>query len=332
MINRLRRFVDHSALVPYLCSHTPAQLAAHFSTPTHSVYIKRDDYLGSALCSGTKARKWASLLPYILRKQQQQQQTVVAVVEGSLASNHILMAVQLLKSHRVPFRLRLTSPRPPPRPFRGNALFTSMLLSERELEDALRGDVEGGELLVIPEGASHPQSVPGLLTLPLSIMRNEEEERVRFDDIWVEAGTGATAAALVAGLAMLGDEIPRSVHVVHCAVPTSADPQQVFARDARRLLEQVDAELATIGDSGSVSVRVWSPVVGRAFGSVPRASVDTVRRWAERTGVLLDLVYGAKMLQTFEHWSATQDNRPRRQSLIIHSGGAQSLTGFEHKL
>ena len=65
------------------------------------------------------------------------------------------------------------------------------------------------------EGSFGVEALPGLLTLVVDMVKNMEELDCTFDDVFVEAGTGMTAAALIVGFGYLG--FPVKIHVVQLA-------------------------------------------------------------------------------------------------------------------
>ena len=56
---------------------------------------------------------------------------------------------------------------------------------------------------VLPEGGMTPASLPGALSLAIDVVENEREMGMAFDHIFLDAGTGFTACALLLGLGYL---------------------------------------------------------------------------------------------------------------------------------
>lgn len=170
--------------------------------------------------SGTKLRKHASVIPAL-----KQQGIEEVVVIGGAHSNNVLSAAQTLKENNVkitPFLLG------PPSEKLGNSKLLSLFVDDSEIHWISRSQwadrehlancyaekrkADGIKIFVLPEGAHHPLALPGSLSILVDILRNERESGVRFDHIFIDAGTGMVAQSLLAGAAALGRKI--KFHVV----------------------------------------------------------------------------------------------------------------------
>ena len=49
--------------------------------------------------------------------------------------------------------------------------------------------------LFVPEGALFEPSYNGTLTLPLDVLRNEEINNIKFNNIFIDCGTGLTSSS-----------------------------------------------------------------------------------------------------------------------------------------
>ena len=126
------------------------------------------------------------------------------VLIGSAYSNHVLSLIQLLIENGLQPTLFLRGD--PNRPFQGNALLTSLFISPAHIHWFAKEEWKDVESqahayakqqkptpFVLPEGGFCFEALPGTLTLPLDILENEEEKKLTFDHIFIEAGTGLTA-------------------------------------------------------------------------------------------------------------------------------------------
>ena len=140
------------------------------------------------------------------------------VVIGGANSNNVLSAAQTLKENNIkitPFLLG------PPSQKLGNAKLFSLFVDDSEIHWISRSQLErlrrfsqqlcgkrkalGVKIFVLPEGAHHPLALPGSLSILVDILlRNERESGVRFDHVFIDAGTGMVAQSLMAGAAALG--------------------------------------------------------------------------------------------------------------------------------
>ena len=212
------------------------------------------------------------------------------VLKGSAYSNFILGAVQLLTEHQIDYRLLLKKPNTAK--IVGNFRYLlRMVPSYRFLSE---GDSIDG-YRVIEEGGRSKEALEGAKTLAGSIIRNEEELGIKFSKVIIDAGTGLTASGLILGLKELGRKL--EVHV--------------FSMKATK--EEIEGEFH------------FHPLTRyKAFGSIPQSVLDFVDDFAQREGIFLDPLYGAKMHLELSLKKELLDDR----SLIIHSGGALSLSGF----
>ena len=102
------------------------------SKPNAFVWVKREDELGFGV-SGSKLRKYQSLIPYI--KQQSAKQVVLI---GGAYSNHIVSLTQLLIEEGIVPYLFLRGDQPPI--YQGNFLLTSLLVPAEQIHWIKRAD------------------------------------------------------------------------------------------------------------------------------------------------------------------------------------------------
>ena len=141
------------------------------------VWIKRDDELGFGT-SGSKARKWVSLLPALLSRG-----ITDVLVEGGPSSNNCVLAAQILRQHGLTphFVFRQSRANPRTANTTGNRLLLELLTLPEEVQWLGRiGEIEyktyiaqyvaklqalGKKVVVIPEGSSCREALAGILTL-----------------------------------------------------------------------------------------------------------------------------------------------------------------------
>lgn len=315
-----RSLVPETRLTPWWHSYGPQG---------HRILLKREDDGRFGITAG-KLRKYASLLPWLLR---QGIHTVVLV--GGANSNHLLSAAILLREYGmapVPFVKQS--------PSRGTNQFLLSLLvpsgqwktipsAEWPRVDSLAGEFvaqlrsEGIPAIALPEGACTKEALAGAMTLADDIRRNEAEIGEAFTDVFIDAGSGLSAAALLMRMHEL--QMEARVHVT-----LMADPEPVFLEKLRTYCEWYEeAYQRTLPDLRGRLV-LHRPVFGRSYGSVNAAVTDTIRRYA-RLGIFTDPIYSAKHLATVEHHLG-KTSRVASPGLVIHSGGAQALPGYAHLL
>lgn len=291
-------------------------------------YVKREDELGFGI-SGTKLRKYLSLLPAIL-----QEKPDAAVLIGSAYSNHVLSFAQLLKENGIEPLLFLLGDEKCK--MQGNLLYSTLIATKKNIHWISRSrwhDIDqiaeqfvkeraDKKIIVVPKGANCPAALPGALTLPLDILRNEEEHNLAFDHIFIDSGTGMTAIALLLALAYL--ERNTFVHIVQI----SGNPEEFHGllRERKKDFEHLLGE-AVLSPS---RFQLYSPSTAAAFGAVNSTIFQTVAHVAKEEGFLTDPVFTAKLF--YEGKKIIQHQGLTGNILFIHSGGGLGLTGFQEEL
>lgn len=290
------------------------------------LFVKRDDELSFGI-SGSKLRKYVSLLPFLKK-----QKKTVALV-GSPYSNHILSLTQLLKQAAVPYKLFLEKTHIAET--KGNFFFLSLLTSKEEiiwiekapefLSSTWTSELESQyqqEFVWIPLGGCMDEALPGSLTLPLDILENEKELETTFTHIFVDAGTGISAAALILGYAYLQQKT--QIHVVLIAGEKETFEKQLlsFKSTLENLLEEKIPEIN--------NYRTLIPITAKSFGSCNSTILKTIVETARSEGFFLDPLYTAKLLLTTK--DTIKKESLEGNILWIHSGGALSLSGFQESL
>ncbi len=289
------------------------------------IWVKRDDELSFGV-SGTKLRKHASIIPSL-----KQNGIEEVVVIGGSHSNNVLSAAQTLTENNIritPFLLG------PPSQKLGNAKLFELFVDDSEIhwisrahwshcEDLVNNYVEkrkslGIKIFVLPEGAHHPLALPGSLSILTDTLRNERESGVRFDHIFIDAGTGMVAQSLLAGAAAL--ERKTIFHVV-----VLADTFENFKSGLSRVIQYTEAFLG-VSLTSLPAYRMYYPATARSFGSTNSTIFKEIKRIARKDGILTDPVYSAKLFLTAKQ--AILDHALEGNILLIHSGGGLALTGF----
>ncbi|TVL99359.1 MAG: 1-aminocyclopropane-1-carboxylate deaminase [Candidatus Brocadia sp. WS118] len=289
------------------------------------IWVKRDDELSFGV-SGTKLRKHASLIPAL-----KQQGIEEVVVIGGANSNNVLSAAQTLTENNIRITPFLLGPLPQKI---GNAKLLSLFVDDCEIQwisrsrwadcEVLANDYaenrrsQGIKIFVLPEGAHHPLALPGSLSLLVDILRNERESGVRFDHIFIDAGTGMIAQSLLAGAVAL--ERKTIFHVVVLA--GSFDEFQAgLSKVMQYTREFFDVSLGQVPD-----YYMYYPATAKSFGSTNKAVFEEIKRIAREDGVLTDPVYSVKMFLTARQ--TILDKKLEGNILLIHSGGGLALSGF----
>lgn len=286
----------------------------HFPDEGVTCYVKRDDELGCGI-SGSKLRKYASLMPFIINKGIQH----LVIIAGP-QSNNLLAALQLGRE----FNLKITAflIKPWSLEIKGNFKLSRLFIEESEIIWVNRAqwhDVErkAHEYLntlkepgfVLNEGASVPGAMEGAMSLAEDIIKNEKALDCSFQHIFVDAGTGFSAMALIKGLAL-------HHHQARIHVLLLADDEETF-----------HCKLGQWMDFRPENYDCFYPHTAKAFGSVNQTVKEEIRRLAREEGILADPIYSAKLFHEARKYVI--EKGVQGNVLIIHSGGTLTMAGFE---
>ena len=205
-------------------------------------WICREDELG-----GYKARKYASLIPAL------RGHTRVRLLGSSQSNNLLQLSLRLRQEGICPVYLQEGRPGP----LRGNGLFSRIVLGQGYTKEAC-------DLPCIPEGASCAESLPGALTMAASLAENLGVHGTP-STIFIEAGSGFSAAALVLGMAYLGLQIPVKVVWLGDAVGDFTGVLSRWQDAATKLLGNLDV---------LPPCEIIRPSTARSFGAVNRTILD----------------------------------------------------------
>lgn len=282
--------------------------------PHSQCFVKRDDELSFGI-SGSKYRKYSSLMPYLLKKGY----TKLVVIAGPY-SNNLLAALQMAAEHKIeviPFLLE-----PHQLQIKGNYLYSRLFLDEKKIHWFKRKDwpnvnemakdfikKQKDKIFLLEEGAYHKEAFLGAKTIARSILQNEKELQVNFKHIFVDAGTGLSAIALI-------DELTKTKPDCIFHVLSLADTPALFHQKFYQL-------------SGKATFKgsVFQSSVAKSFGAINQTIKQEIKKVAIEEGILIDPIYSAKLfLNARLHIEEKSLTEP---VLIIHSGGALSLSGFD---
>ncbi len=296
----------------------------------NAVWIKREDELSSGI-SGSKYRKYASLIPYIARNFDEMW------ITGSSQSNNVLGLLQMAVEKRIPYRLYLLQDHD--QTLQGNYLWLTLLSNGANIywldrsEWFKRTDIFDKAMannpylnpLIIPEGASMPEALPGAITLATDLVAQEHAYGLNFQHIFIDSGTGLTAIGLILGLGLLGITA-KTIHVT-----LIAGDESFFEEELVFYQNQLPAYLAlTISNLRLPEIETYRPISAPAFGSINQSTLSTIREFAQEEGIITDPLYGAKHADTVSNLLSQKALTGNK--LFIHNGGGLGLTGFQDKL
>lgn len=278
-------------------------------------YVKRDDELSCGI-SGTKLRKYASIIPFLITEQIKH----LIIIAGP-QSNNLLAALQVARELRLEVTAFLLKPKS--MEIKGNFKLSLLFLKEKGIVWVERGDWERVEELaqnhlnnlnklgfVLNEGASVPQAMAGAMGLADDIRTNEEQLGVQFQHIFIDAGTGFSAAALIGRLIEIKHQA--LVHVL-----LLADDEAIF-----------EVKLTDWLGFKPQNYQCLIPTTARSFGSVNQTIKNEIKRLAQEEGILADPIYSAKLFYETRRYIVKY--KLSGSCLIIHSGGVLTMPAFDY--
>ncbi|BBH52224.1 1-aminocyclopropane-1-carboxylate deaminase [Fluviispira sanaruensis] len=294
------------------------------------IFVKREDELGFGV-SGTKIRKYLSLIPFLKNQNFQE-----VIVWGGAFSNNVLSAVQLLIESGIKPILFFDAKNK--NQLIGNYLLTSLFLEKNSIhwldkevlnnkdcvintykENQLKKGIHVG---YIEEGANMYEAFPGACSLALDILRNEKENLIDFNDIFIDAGTGLSAIALIICLSFLN--VNKKIHII-----LVAGNEKEFNKSLSLFKNNFEIEIKNKIEF-LIPYDFYYPSTAKSFGSINNNIFNIIKMTAQLDGIITDPIYSAKLFNTSKN--IIKNNNLSGNILLIHSGGSLSLFGFSEKL
>jgi L-cysteate sulfo-lyase len=297
------------------------------------LWVKRDDCTGLA-GGGNKTRKLEYLLGDAFANDAD-----TLVTQGAVQSNHVRqtaaaaakfgLACEIILEHRTGSNAQDYN-------HNGNVLLDELLgaklrtvpagtdMNQALAETAAEVAERGGRPYVIPGGGSNIIGALGYVECALELVTQANEAGIEIDRIVTATGSAGTHGGLIAGLAVMGADIP--VLGIGVRAPKDVQEANVFklAQDTAELLghrERVTRDMV-VADCD---------FVGRGYGLVDEAVIEGLKLVARTEGLLLDPVYTGKAMKGLI--ALSQLGRFDGETVVfLHTGGAQGLFGYQSEL
>ena len=322
----------------------PRVRLAHLPTPLEplprlsealgvDLWIKRDDCTGLA-GGGNKTRKLEFLLGAAFAADAD-----TLVTQGAVQSNHVRQTAAAAAAHGLACEVILeerTGSKAADYVGNGNVLLDKLLGARlrtvpggtdmaAELEktaEEVRG--RGGRPYVIPGGGSNPIGALGYADCAREIVVQADELDLKIDRIVTATGSAGTHAGLVAGLAVMGADVP----VLGVGVRAPKDRQET------NVLKLAEETAALLGQAGRVTremVVADCDYVGEGYGLIDQGVIDALTLAARTDGIVLDPVYSGKAMKGLI--ALARAGRFQGETVVfLHTGGAQGLFGYESEI
>jgi L-cysteate sulfo-lyase len=292
-------------------------------------WVKRDDCTGLA-GGGNKTRKLEFLLGAALEAGAD-----TLVTQGAVQSNHVRQTAAAAAIHGMACEIILEE--------RVQTNATDYVNSGNVLLDRLMGGkirnvpagsdmnaelekvaeevrAKGGKPYIIPGGGSNTIGALGYVDCAIELVAQANARGLVIDRIVTATGSAGTHAGLVAGLALVGADIP----ILGIGVRAPKDAQEANVHK----LAVATAELLGHGDRVTREMTVANcDYVGAGYGIADEAVIDALKLIARTEALLLDPVYTGKAMKGLIDL-ARKGHFKDETVVFLHTGGAQGLSGY----
>lgn len=297
------------------------------------LWIKRDDCTGLA-GGGNKTRKLEFLLGAAF-----EQDADTLVTQGAVQSNHVRQTAAAAAAHGLACEIILeerTGSKATDYVGNGNVLLdrlfgatlrtvpggTDMVAELEKTADVVRA--RGGKPYVIPGGGSNPIGALGYVDCAREIVVQADEMDLEVHRIVTATGSAGTHAGLVAGLAVMGADIP----VLGIGVRAPKDKQEA---NVFKLAEETAALLGQPGRVTREMVVADCDYVGEGYGLIDQGVIDALTLAARLDGIVLDPVYSGKAMKGLI--ALARAGQFKGETVVfLHTGGAQGLFGYQTEI
>lgn len=297
------------------------------------LWIKRDDCTGLA-GGGNKTRKLEFLLGAAF-----EEDADTLVTQGAVQSNHVRQTAAAAAAHGLACEIILeerTGSRATDYVGNGNVLLDRLvgatlrtvpggtdMVAELE-KTAAEVRARGGKPYVIPGGGSNPMGALGYVDCAREIVVQADEMDLEVHRIVTATGSAGTHAGLVAGLAVMGADIP--VLGIGVRAPKDRQEANVF-----KLAEETAAMLGQPGRVTRDMVVADCDYVGEGYGLIDQGVIDALTLAARLDGIVLDPVYSGKAMKGLI--ALARAGRFKGETVVfLHTGGAQGLFGYQTEI
>ncbi|KIC59820.1 cytochrome C biogenesis protein CcmE [Brevundimonas nasdae] len=297
------------------------------------LWIKRDDCTGLA-GGGNKTRKLEFLLGAAF-----EQDADTLVTQGAVQSNHVRQTAAAAAAHGLACEIILeerTGSKATDYVGNGNVLLDRLfgatlrtvpggtdMVAELE-KTAVEVRARGGKPYVIPGGGSNPVGALGYVDCAREIVVQADEMDLEVHRIVTATGSAGTHAGLVAGLAVMGADIP--VLGIGVRAPKDRQEANVF-----KLAEETAALLGQPGRVTREMVVADCDYVGEGYGLIDQGVIDALTLAARLDGIVLDPVYSGKAMKGLI--ALARAGQFKGETVVfLHTGGAQGLFGYQTEI
>ncbi|MDP1617369.1 D-cysteine desulfhydrase [Phenylobacterium sp.] len=298
-----------------------------------SLFIKRDDATGLA-GGGNKTRK----LEFLVGEARARGADTL-VTQGAIQSNHVRQTAAAAARMGMACEIILearTGSEAADYNGSGNVLLDRLLGAQirtvpggSDMNAALEETAQavrdrGGRPYVIPGGGSNAVGALGYADCARELVVQADAMGLKIDRIVTATGSAGTQAGLVAGLAVIGADIP--VLGIGVRAPQAMQEANVF-----KLAQETCVLLGQEGRVTREMVAANCDYVGAGYGLIDQAVIDALKLAARTEALILDPVYSGKAMKGLIDLCA-QGAFKGETVVFLHTGGAQGLFGYQSEL
>jgi L-cysteate sulfo-lyase len=298
-----------------------------------TLWVKRDDCTGLA-GGGNKTRKLEFLLGDALAKGAD-----TLITQGAVQSNHVRQTAAAAARFGLACEVILeqrTGSNAVDYNGSGNVLLDHLMGAKvrttpggSDMNAALAAvadevSAKGGKPYVIPGGGSNPIGALGYVDCAIELVRQADEQGLVIDRIVTATGSAGTHAGLVAGLGLIGADIPVLGIGVRAPKETQEANVHKLAVETAALLghpDRVTREMTVAN----------CDYVGRGYGLIDDQVIEALKLAARTEALILDPVYTGKGMKGLIAL-ARQGVFKGETVVFLHTGGAQGLFGYHSEL
>lgn len=285
--------------------HSPIESYAYLQK---KFLIKREDLIGG-LFNGIKQRKISSIVDEIIRLNPKK-----IVIKGSFQSNFVIAITLQLLPLKIPIEFYFHR-FPSSSDEKGNFFFLKQIIGNASIFSMESFGLNHlNDAYIIEEGGDQLAGYLGLLSLGEELISQIKNQNLTLEEIWVDAGTGSSAICLLYTLSKNDLFLPLQIVSMH-------DDAEQFEKRRKEIFFKLNTHFND-EVTHQIPYAFYRPTIGRSFGSTNNTLFKFIKAFAKETGVFLDPIYSAKLFMTFLEKGKVE------KSLLIHSGGTLSLTGF----
>lgn len=318
---RVDDYIDHDDRLIHLAQRTPLQRVewSHARAANCQIWLKRDDLVHHAV-SGNKLFKLFHPVKHALSSGCQG-----LISFGGRHSNHLYALAKLSQALKLPCAAIVRGDEINPNSEQGTLLdelrglgmqlqpvARSVYRQKNQIEFLSTLRRQFPSYYIIPEGGEGLLGAQGFADYALGLKRQLQTANTHIDSVWLACGTGTTLAGLATS--------DLNLQAV-CALATPE--QQAYKIGIEQLTCQLRQKLnATPAEANPVGWHGFDV----PFGKLPPPMLATCVEFWRENGVLMDPIYGAKVLYALH--KAFANGLRNRRIVVIHTGGVQGWRGF----